>query len=105
MQQSSSTAQTKAIPTRKKVTAASPVSETASEKAVKDAMMKTAQKIYNPSEFKMPGNKRSKKEPSSKDTSVVRDSRDFTAERSREPGAVKRSYVNLESSLSPSILS
>ena len=36
----------------------SPISETASEKAVKDAMMKTTQKIYFPNAFKMPGNKK-----------------------------------------------
>ena len=36
----------------------SPVSETASEKAVKDAMMKTTQKIYFPASFKKAGCKK-----------------------------------------------
>ena len=40
----------------------SPVSETASEKAVKDAMMKTTQKIYFPKAFQLPGQKPTKKE-------------------------------------------
>lgn len=48
--------QKKTLVSKKRPTqAASPVSETASEKAVKDAMMKTSQKIYNPKEFKLPG--------------------------------------------------
>lgn len=41
--------------------AGSPVSDTASEKAVKDAMMKTTQKIYFPKAFHLPGTKKGQK--------------------------------------------
>ena len=48
----------------------SPISETASEKAVKDAMMKTTQKIYFPKAFKMPGNKKDSKKDQQVDAQV-----------------------------------
>jgi len=38
------------------------VSDTASEKAVKDAMMKTTQKIFFPKAFALPGSKQAKRD-------------------------------------------
>ena len=71
------------------------MSDTASEKAVKDAMLKTTQKIFHPQEFRMPGSKKAK--------NLKEQSKERLEEKSKE--AVKRSYINLESSFSPSILS
>jgi len=47
--------------TKKREDNTSPVSETASEKAVRDAMLKTTQKIYFPKAFHMPGSKSRKR--------------------------------------------
>ena len=57
-QQQSASKQRRATATKRKD---SPISETASEKAVKDAMMKTTQQIFFPKAFKMPGSKKDTK--------------------------------------------
>ena len=87
---------------KKRDCSAGGVSETASEKAVKDAMMKTTQKIYFPRAFQMPGSKSKKADKSTSNAcdkaSPSKEPREESPDcpQKQQYSSVKRATVNLD---------